>query len=285
MKVLITGAGGQLGREFAENSSVRCSTGEWEFIPLSHGELDITDKAAAEQAMREYMPHAVINCSAMTNVDLCEKEPEKALKINSEGAKTLCLAAAGINADFVQLSTDFVFDGLSDKPYTESSPCNPLNVYGRSKLISEEYVRSITPRHFIVRTAWLYGRYGRNFVTSILANAAKGPLRVVNDQTGCPSCTEEVMKYILLLIKSGKYGTYHVSGKGICTKYEFAKHILSHAGTAAEVSPCLTSDFPSAAARPPYSVLDSSLAEQTTGYVSPDWKKVYDDYYGKRKEI
>ena len=280
MKVLITGAGGQLGREFAENAAVRRSTGEWEFITLSRTELDITDKQAAEHIMTKYMPDAVINCAAMTNVDLCETEPEKAYAVNAEGARIICAAAAGINAAFVQLSTDFVFDGLSQTPYTESSPCAPLNVYGRSKLISEEYVRSITPKHYIVRTAWLYGRYGRNFVTAIIDKARKGNLKVVNDQTGCPTCTEELMKYILLLLKSGKYGTYHVSGKGICTKYGLAEHIISHAGISTEIlSPCLTSDYPSPAPRPPYSVLDSTLAEQITGYISPCLETVYDQYY------
>ena len=146
--------------------------------------------------------------------------------------------------------------------------------------MSEEYVRSITPKHYIVRTSWLYGRYGSNFVTAIQNKARRdGSLKVVSDQTGCPTCTDELMRYILLLIKSARYGTYHVSGKGCCTKYEFACHIVSQAGIEAQVSHCLTSDYPSPAARPTYSVLDISKAEKVTGLSSPDWKTVFDNYY------
>lgn len=209
MKVLVTGAGGQLGREFAENSAVRLSSGEFDIIPLGRKELDITDIEAARSTMKKYSPDAVINCAAMTNVDMCETAPEKAYRINAEGARLICTAAAEAGADFVQLSTD----------------------------------------------------------------------KVVSDQTGCPTCTEELMRYILLLIKSGRYGTYHVSGKGCCTKYEFACHIVSQAGIEAQVSHCLTSDYPSPAARPTYSVLDISKAEKVTGLSSPDWKTVFDNYY------
>lgn len=280
MKVLVTGAGGQLGREFAENSAVRLSSGDFDIIPLGRKELDITDIEAARSAMKKYSPDAVINCAAMTNVDMCETAPEEAYRINAEGARLICTAAAEAGADFVQLSTDFVFNGRGTSPYSEEDSCSPINIYGRSKLMSEEYVRSITPKHYIVRTSWLYGRYGANFVTAIQNKARRdGSLKVVSDQTGCPTCTEELMRYILLLIKSGRYGTYHVSGKGCCTKYEFACHIVSQAGIEAQVSPCLTSDYPSPAARPTYSVLDISKAEKVTELSSPDWKTVFDNYY------
>lgn len=280
MKVLVTGAGGQLGREFAENSAVRLSSGDFDIIPLGRKGLDITDIEAARSAMKKYSPDAVINCAAMTNVDMCETAPEEAYRINAEGARLICTAAAEAGADFVQLSTDFVFNGRGTFPYSEEDSCSPINIYGRSKLMSEEYVRSITPKHYIVRTSWLYGRYGANFVTAIQNKARRdGSLKVVSDQTGCPTCTEELMRYILLLIKSGRYGTYHVSGKGCCTKYEFACHIVSQAGIEAQVSPCLTSDYPSPAARPTYSVLDISKAESVTGLSSPDWKTVFDNYY------
>ena len=280
MKVLVTGAGGQLGREFAENSAVRLSSGEFDIIPLGRKELDITDIEAARSTMKKYSPDAVIICAAMTNVDMCETAPEKAYRINAEGARLICTAAAEAGADFVQLSTDFVFDGKGTSPYSEEDSCSPINIYGRSKLMSEEYVRSITHKHYIVRTSWLYGRYGSNFVTAIQNKARRdGSLKVVSDQTGCPTCTEELMRYILLLIKSGRYGTYHVSGKGCCTKYEFACHIVSQAGIEAQVSHCLTSDYPSPAARPTYSVLDISKAEKVTGLSSPDWKTVFDNYY------
>lgn len=282
MKVLVTGAGGQLGREFAENHAVRQSSGEFDIIPLDRKELDITDIEAARSALKRYSPDAVINCAAMTNVDMCETAPEEAYRINAEGAKLICTAAAEAGAAFVQLSTDFVFDGSGSSPYSETDSCSPINVYGRSKLMSEEYVRSITPKHYIVRTSWLYGRYGSNFVTAIRSKAQRdGALKVVNDQTGCPTCTEELMRYILLLLKSGSFGTYHVSGKGSCTKYEFACHIVSQAGINAQISPCLTSDYPSPAARPAYSVLDISKAESVTGLSSPDWKSVFDSYYTK----
>ena len=230
--------------------------------------------------MKKYSPDAVINCAAMTNVDMCETAPEKAYRINAEGARLICTAATEAGADFIQLSTDFVFDGKGTSPYSEEDSCSPINIYGRSKLMSEEYVRSITHKHYIVRTSWLYGRYGSNFVTAIQNKARRnGSLKVVSDQTGCPTCTEELMRYILLLIKSGRYGTYHVSGKGCCTKYEFACHIVSQAGIEAQVSHCLTSDYPSPAARPTYSVLDISKAEKVTGLSSPDWKTVFDNYY------
>ena len=142
MKVLVTGAGGQLGREFAENSAVRLSSGEFDIIPLGRKELDITDIEAARSTMKKYSPDAVINCAAMTNVDMCETAPEKAYRINAEGARLICTAAAEAGADFVQLSTDFVFDGKGTSPYSEEDSCSPINIYGRSKLMSEEYVRS-----------------------------------------------------------------------------------------------------------------------------------------------
>ena len=138
MKVLVTGAGGQLGREFAENSAVRLSSGDFDIIPLGRKELDITDIEAARSAMKKYSPDAVINCAAMTNVDMCETAPEKAYRINAEGARLICTAAAESGADFVQLSTDFVFDGRGTSPYSEEDSCSPINIYGRSKLMSEE---------------------------------------------------------------------------------------------------------------------------------------------------
>ena len=282
MKILITGAGGQLGQEFIRNSTLAMETGteDMSFIPLTRRELDITDADSVERAFEKYRPDAVINCAAMTNVDMCENEPEKAMRINAEGAANVCRSAEKAGAVFVQLSTDFVFDGKAKQPYNENDSCSPVNVYGKSKLMSEELVRGITPSHIIIRTAWLYGRYGKSFVTAIMNKGGdNGEIRVVNDQYGCPTCTEELAKYILLLLKNGHFGTFHVCGRGVCTKYEFAKHIAEKGGFGSRVVPCATADYPSPAARPVYSAMDISKASAAAGYTSDCWQQVYDSYY------
>lgn len=278
MKILVTGANGQLGTDLMNHFS--------QSHDEAHGfdvdTLDITDIEQTISAVRSLKPDAIINCAAYTNVDGCEEQADLAYKINAIGTRNLAVAANETAARLLHISTDFVFDGTAKKPYLEFDAVNPLSVYGKSKLAGEELVRQLCPRHYILRTAWLYGRNGNNFVKTMLKlGAEKKTLTVVDDQVGSPTFTLDLVKSIDTVLRSDAYGTYHATNNGQCSWNDFAKRIFELASLPVEVLPISTEQLARPAARPKYSVLQNFMLEAQFGHVMREWDKALGEYFQK----
>ena len=212
LKVWIAGANGQIGRALNDMLDPM----EIEALNTDIDELDITDTDEVLNFGTINRPDVIINCTGITNTDECEKNPEHAYRVNALGARNLSIVARKCGSKIVQISTDDVFDGKSKKPYTEFDDTNPLTVYGRSKRAGENYVKEFTHKHFIIRSNWVYGHKGNNFVNRVLEAADKGtPLSVASDQFGSPTSAEDLAKMILYLISTNEYGTYHVTCTGV----------------------------------------------------------------------
>jgi len=293
MKVLVIGHRGQLGTELLHclkngrseiGSLPACFRGA-EIEGVDIDTLDIADKAACEAYLFASKPDVVINCAAYTNVDGCESHPEEAYQGNAIGARNLAIAAEQINAKLIHLSTDYVFCGDEPSPRREYDRTNPVSVYGKTKLAGEEFVKSFCSRWFIVRTAWLYGYYGKNFVKTIVKKAREtGQLRVVNDQFGCPTSATDLAHQIFKIAATDGYGVYHCTGNGQCSWFDFAQKIVTLAGIDAVVSPCASDDYPSPTKRPAYSVLDHMMLRITVGDDMRNWEIALEDYFTKWKE-
>ncbi|WP_337574436.1 dTDP-4-dehydrorhamnose reductase [Fournierella sp.] len=292
MKILITGASGQLGteiqRQLKNGGSALGPVPERlknaTVIATDVNELDITDRDATIAFVRRHQPDTIISCAAFTNVDGCETNPEAAFKVNAIGASNLAQAAERINARLIHVSTDYVFQGEGNKPLDESERVDPKSVYGKTKALGEEYVKNFCHRYFIVRTAWLYGYAGKNFVKTIV-NAGKkfGKLEVVSDQLGNPTNAEDLAHHILQLAVSHDYGVYHCTGEGICSWYEFASEIIRLSGVDATVAPCTSAEYsakhPAAADRPAWSALENRMLACTVGNHMRDWKVALADFF------
>ena len=275
MKILITGANGQLGRELANQYK---DIKGIDLILAKREDLDITNLHNVYSFINENKPDVIINCAAHTAVDKCETEIELAYKINTIGPKNLASAANEIGAEIVQVSTDYVFDGNTDKALTEFDCVNPQTVYGKTKLEGEILVKNHNPKHYIIRTAWLYGD-GNNFVkTMIKLSQTNKTMKVVNDQKGTPTSTVDLARVIIKLVDEKNYGLFHCTCKGECTWYEFTKEIFRIKGIDTEVSPCSTDEFPRPAKRPEYSVLRNYMLELTTGDITRTWQQAIGEY-------
>lgn len=290
MKILITGSKGQLGNEIqniiqtgrAEIGQVSKTIKECEVIALDIDELDITNLVEVKKMIAYLKPDVVINCAAATNVDGCESNENFAFKVNSTGPRNLAIACEVIGAKLVQVSTDYVFSGEEDKPLTEYDLTSPYNVYGKTKLLGENYVREFSSKYFIVRASWLYGYVGKNFVYTIRKiGKEKNYINVVNDQRGNPTNANDLAYHILKLIETEEYGVYHCTGKGECTWYEFAKMIVKLSGEKCEVKPCTSEEYKTAAKRPKYSSLDNMMLRNTIGDEMRDWKDALKSFIDK----
>ena len=281
MKLLVIGAQGQVGSELClQNSS------EFKIVGMGRNELDVTDKKQVNGAIEKQKPDFVINASAYTAVDKAEEEADLAYAVNSEGPKNLARSCVDKNIPLIHISTDYVFDGNATTPYKEEDTTKPANIYGKSKLSGEEAVRDICPQHIILRTSWVFGRYGNNFVKTMLRlGQERDELSVVCDQEGCPTAAhhiaEAIIKVCQVLNKTENqdnlWGTYHFSGAPMTNWYAFAQVIFDVAVGYGLKSPDLnaipTSDYPTPAKRPRYTVLDSSKIERKFCISSPDWHK------------
>jgi dTDP-4-dehydrorhamnose reductase len=242
-------------------------------------EADVTRPEALERALAPFGPDWIAHLAAFTRVDDCESEPARAFAVNAGGSRAVAELARRIGAGVLALSTDYVFDGRSTRPYREDDPVAPRSVYGRSKWEGEQAVREALPRHLIVRTAWLYGPGGPNFLDTILARARAGEaLRVVDDQRGSPTFTADLAEGLARLLAVGAPGTYHCTNSGDCTWYDLAVHALARAGIAARVERTDTAGFPRPAPRPAYSVLDNARFEAATGWRMPRWQDAVDRF-------
>ena len=287
MRVLITGCKGQLGfeivRMICDMASVLGEVPECYRNAVVDGididELDITNTHDVEAYLGAFKPDLVINPAAFTNVDACEIQKEAAFRVNVDGARNLAVASAALGAIMAQVSTDYVFAGDGNEPYRESDPPAPTTYYGVTKLEGERAVQAANPHSIIVRTAWLYGINGNNFVKTIRKAAIeKGQLKVVNDQQGNPTHVEEVAYHILLLAAQRRFGIFHVTCRGICTWYDFACEILRLSNISCEVLPCTTAEFPRPAPRPSWSALGHFGLEETVGDHTRCWKDALASY-------
>ena len=281
MKILITGSKGQLGNElqdiinkgYAEIGKVSDNIKNSEVIALDVEELDITKLDEVNRVLTDVKPDVVINCAAATNVDGCESNEDFAFKVNSIGPRNLAIICEKIGAKLVQVSTDYVFSGVGEKPLTEYDLTAPYSVYGKTKLLGENYVREFCSKYFIVRTAWLYGYVGHNFVyTMRRLGKEKDSINVVNDQRGNPTHANDLAYHILKLIETEEYGVYHCTGKGECSWYDFAKTIIELSGEECKVNPCTSEEYKTPAKRPEYSSLDNMMLRNTVGDEMRDWK-------------
>lgn len=279
-RALVVGAGGQLGRDLLYASA---RDARWRCVGLTEGELDITDRRAVRAAIAAHRPHVVINAAAYTNVERAEDEADAAQRVNAEAAGITAEEAARAGAAALYVSTDFVFDGTAAAPYEPDAPVRPLSVYGRTKAEGEARTRAANPRSFVVRTAWLYGPGGDNFVERILALAATRPdLRIVSDEIGSPTHTLDLAEAILALCAGDAWGTYHCVNAGACSRYTFAQAFLEMAGMTVSVAPCSAADFPAKAVRPRYSALSNARIEAATGRRMRPWREALAAYMARR---
>ncbi|MBU3088273.1 dTDP-4-dehydrorhamnose reductase [Clostridium gasigenes] len=282
MKILITGCKGQLGNELqsiiktgkAEIGVVSNEIKDSQVIALDVEDLDITNLAQVKEVISREKPDVVINCAAATNVDGCESNQDLAFKINALGPRNLAMVCEEIGAKLVQVSTDYVFSGIGNKPLAEFDLTGPTSVYGTTKLAGEEFVREFSSKYFVVRTAWLYGYVGKNFVYTMMnLGRDKESLNVVDDQRGNPTNANDLAYHILKLIETKEYGVYHCTGKGECSWCDFAKLIMKLSDRKCVVNPCTSEEFKTAAKRPEYSSLDNMMLRCTVGDEMRDWKE------------
>ncbi len=270
--VLVTGGKGQLAsciKDIADNLN------DLDFIYVDHDELDITKKEEIETFFQKKKIAYCVNCAAYTAVDKAETEKDLAKSVNVDGARFLAEACSEHNTVFIQISTDFVFDGKGDIPYKESDKTNPLGVYGRTKLESEKAVSSAVREHFIIRTSWLYSEHGHNFLKTMLRlGAERDKLNVVGDQIGTPTYAGDLAELIVKIIREDtrEFGTYHYSNEGVASWYDFAKAIMDESKRACKVFPIKTEAYPTPARRPTFSVMDKSKVKNTLEMEIPHWR-------------
>lgn len=274
-KVIVTGANGQLGR--AINQLYAGST-EYELINTDVGELDITNIDRVMEFAREIRPYAIINCAAYTAVEACEQEEDLAFRINAIGPRNLSIAAAETGAKLMHVSTDYVFDGNGHRPYLETDPVGPQGAYGRTKLAGENFVREFSHKHYIVRTAWLYGD-GKNFVKTMLRlSETNDKVRVVKDQVGSPTSATELAKAIAYLLPTENYGLFHGTCEGDCSWAQFTEEIFRLAGKNTVVEPITSEEYGAAVKRPAYSILENYMLKMTTDFMFSDWHDAIAEY-------
>jgi dTDP-4-dehydrorhamnose reductase len=276
-RILVIGAKGMLGRDLA---TVLRSSSDSEVIGWDLDEIDIREEKETVDKIERLGPEIVIHLAAYTNVDECESQVEQALAINAEGTRHVALGALRCQAKVVYLSTDYVFDGKKMAPYVEDDPSNPLNVYGLSKLKGEQYLQTLMEDFLIVRTQWLYGKFGRHFITSILRQAQeKGELQIVNDQVGSPTYTVDLSIVLSVLIERNARGIFHVTNSGFCTWYDFGRAILAWSGVErVRVTPISSRALNRPAPRPSYSVLSCEKLKREIGVSLRPWSEATKDY-------
>ncbi|HEU0024443.1 MAG TPA: dTDP-4-dehydrorhamnose reductase [Thermoleophilaceae bacterium] len=269
MRALVLGAGGMLGQDVMRALDADDAVG------LTHSELDITDAAAVRAAVVDAAPDVVFNCAAYTKVDGAESEPERAMLVNGEAAGIVAAAAPAV----LYVSSDYVFDGRKGAPYVESDETGPVSSYGRSKLAGELATAEANPRHLIVRSSWLFGAGGRNFVDTMLrVGRERDEARVVADQVGCPTYTGHLAHGLLRVASGGSYGIHHVAAAGSCSWYELAAAAFERAGVDCRLEPITTDQYPLPAPRPAYSVLGTERQP-----LLPPWQDGLDAYLAERE--
>ena len=280
MEILIIGCNGQLGSEMVS----QCEKENHSVKGIDFPEIDISNYSKTEKKIIRLKPEIIINCAAYTSVDLCETNQKEAFSVNSKGIENIASSAKTIDAKVIHISTDYVFDGLKKSPYVESDIANPQTIYGKSKLEGEGRLSDTMEKYFIFRIAWLYGIKGSNFVKTIyksaLVNSKKNlPLKVVDDQFGSPTYTQDVCKQIISVIKTDNYGLFHCTNEGRCSWFEFANHIVKLFKIPIEVIPCSTEEFPRLAKRPHNSVLENQRLKSLNMNIMGFWKTAFNHFF------
>jgi len=282
MKVLVTGAGGMLAEDLTSCLSER----GYEIVALPRNELDITDLGAIRAAVNNFEPELMINCAAYTKVDKAEKEETRALMVNGFGVQNLCLLCQERDIPLVHFSTDYVFDGTKESPYTIYDEPNPISAYGRSKLLGEKYILWLLSKFYLIRTSWLFGLYGKNFIETMLElGQREKQISVVNDQRGCPTWTYHLAQAVVDLIETERYGIYHITNSEPTTWFEFAREIFRLSGRDIEVLPVTSDQFPRPARRPQNSVLDPFPLTEVLGREMPSWREALKEYLQRRNAM
>lgn len=277
-KIWVCGSRGQIGQ--AVNDVV--DKLEFEMLDTDLDDLDVTDTDEVLRFGEMNRPDIIINCSGMTDIEACEENPSMAYKVNALGARNLAIVASKMQAKMVQLSTDDVFDGKSTAPYTEFDVTNPVTIYGKSKLAGENYVKEFTSKHFIVRSTWVYGK-GSNFITNFLQRVEEGgEIAVASDQFGSPTSANELARFLLHLVHTSEYGTYHATNRGICSRYAFAEEILKMTGKQVTLQPVPTLMDELSKVRPAYAVLDNFIMSMVPVYDFPQWQDSLREYLTER---
>ncbi|MFL0376185.1 dTDP-4-dehydrorhamnose reductase [Paenibacillus amylolyticus] len=287
MKVLVTGASGQLGRDVV----LLLEKVGHDVLACDRDQMDITNQAQCNDVILSFVPEVVIHCAAYTAVDAAETDIDGAYKVNAVGTRNVAVAAERVGAKLIYISTDYVFDGNSVNPYQEYDDTNPQSVYGKSKRAGELLVQSLSSKWFVVRTSWVYGQYGNNFVKTMLKLGQEKPnLQVVHDQKGSPTYTVDLAGFLMELMATEMYGIYHASNSGTCTWYEFTQAIFEEAQTTGGVSiqaklePCTTEQFPRPAPRPVNSVMDH-MSIRTNGLTDlRPWRDGLKDFISSLSE-
>ena len=272
MRILVTGSNGQLGSEMV---ALQPQETHHQWFNLDINELDITDKNAVEQFVVNNKIDGIINCAAYTNVDKAEEDVALCYKVNRDAPQYLAQAIEKVGGFIIHISTDYVFDGTNNIPYTEQDKPNPVTIYGKSKIEGEQYVCESCKQHIIIRTAWVYSSYGKNFVkTMIKLGKEKPSLGVIFDQIGSPTYARDMAKAIITIVNQGIIpGIYNFSNEGVISWYDFTKHIHQLANiTSCKVAPIHTADYPTLAQRPHFSVLDKTKIKNTYNIEIPYWR-------------
>ena len=281
LKVWIVGSASQLGKAINDVLDPL----EMEVFNTDVDELDVTQTDDVLNFGEINRPDVIINCAAITDTELCEKEPELAYRVNALGARNLSIVARKTGAKMVQLSTDDVFDGTVKAAHTEFDEMSPKTVYGASKRAGENYVREFTHKHFIVRSNWVYGHSDNNFVNNLLkASETEDNLPIACDQFGSPTSARDLAKIVLYLIKTNEYGTYHATCQGSCSRFEFAQEILKLAGRDTTIVPVPASQSRFSSVRPDYAILDNFILRIMNVYEMPHWKESLREYMEEWKE-
>ncbi len=296
MRILLLGYKGMLGSDLMQNLFP-----EYEVVGMDKEEIDIVSAQECRNAVQETSPDVVINAAAYTNVDDCETDKERCFAVNAEAVRNIALACQEQKIPLVHFSTDYVFDGKSKNPYKENDPCNPVNAYGESKRKGELYLQSITENYLLIRTAWLFGKRGRNFVEAILEKAEaknyiketfekkkaaatqSSTIEVVDDQVGSPTYTKDLAAAVKLLLKKNARGVFHITNRGTCSWHQFAVQIIKESGFEIKVIPITSDMLQRPAQRPSYSVLSSQKFTNTTGKAMQPWQLALQDYLKNRK--
>jgi dTDP-4-dehydrorhamnose reductase len=280
MRIVVTGANGQLGKDV-----VKLLGQKYEVHGLIRDQLDITNESQCLQEITDIHPDVVIHCAAYTAVDQAETDADNAYLVNAVGTKNLVSAAEQIGAKFCYISTDYVFDGTVTTAYSEVDKTNPQSIYGKSKRAGEEYVDSLSSKYFIVRTSWVYGLYGTNFVKTMLSLAkTRDLLKVVSDQFGSPTYTVDLARFLEQLIQTERYGIYNASNSGVCSWYEFACAIFEESGVNIKVEPCMTEEFLRLAPRPRNSAMEHGAIRANGFEDLRPWREGLRDFLRELKE-
>ena len=277
LKIWITGSNGQVGtalNELIEPLDI-------EVLNTDKDEIDITNTNEVIRFGEINRPDVIINCAAITDIKECANDKDQAFRVNALGPRNLCIVARKIGAKVVQISTDDVFDGTNDQPYNEFDLTNPKTVYGCSKKAGEDYVKEFTHKHFIIRSNWVYGKNGNNFVNEFL-NCKEKVFDVSSNQLGSPTSAKDLARAILYLIQTSEYGTYHITCKGVCSRYEFAQTIKEKTNNIIELNDINSNGDETI--RPAYAVLDNFILRLVNEYEMPNWKESLNEYLKEIKE-